>query len=182
MKTKLATITRNKKGQPASTEQTVIAETLRIGRGADCKLHLSDPRIALFHAEVICGVDGVSYIEARGGMVSVDGSIESAAILEAGQRIVVGPFEIMVLPTPADADIGLSVELIDPLRDDLEEVKSHVKAGLRSTWLSKRTFSWVAGAVVLLFFLAWPVLNALERGHGKSAATTALAAHTICFT
>ena len=42
MKTKLATITRNKKGEPVSTEQTVVAETLRIGRGGDCKLHLAE--------------------------------------------------------------------------------------------------------------------------------------------
>ncbi len=176
MKTKLATITRNKKGQPASTEQTVVAETLRIGRGADCKLHLSDPRIALFHAEVICGVDGVSYIEARGGVVSVDGSFESAATLKTGQRILVGPFELIVLPPQTDVDLALSVELIDPLKDDLEEVKSHVKAGLKSTWLSKRTFSWLAGAAVFLVFLAWPVLNALERGHGKDTTKPVLAA------
>lgn len=176
MKTKLATITRNKKGQPASTEQTVVAETLRIGRGADCKLHLSDPRIALFHAEVICGVDGVSYIEARGGVVSVDGSFESAATLKAGRRILVGPFELIVLPPQTDVDLALSVELIDPLKDDLEEVKSHVKAGLKSTWLSKRTFSWLAGAAVFLVFLAWPVLNALERGHGKDTTKPVLAA------
>ena len=176
MKTKLATITRNKKGQPASTEQTVIAETLRVGRGADCKLHLSDPRIALFHAEVICGVDGVSYIEARGGVVSVDGSFESAATLKVGQRILVGPFEIIVLPIQADVDLALSVELIDPLKDDLEEVKSHVRAGLKSTWLSKRTFSWLAGGLVLLVFLAWPVLTALDRGHGKVTEKSLLAA------
>ena len=176
MKTKLATITRNKKGQPASTEQTVVAETLRVGRGADCKLHLSDPRIALFHAEVICGVDGVSYIEARGGVVSVDGSLESAATLKVGQRIMVGPFEIIVLPVQADVDLALSVELMDPLKDDLEEVKSHVKAGLKSTWLSKRTFSWLAGGLVLLVFLVWPVLTALDRGHGKVEAKSILAA------
>ena len=174
MKTRLATITRNKKGQPVSTEQTVVAETLRIGRGADCKLHLSDPRIALFHAEIICGVDGISYIEARGGVVSVDGSFERAAKLKAGQRMLVGPFEVIVLPAQQDADLALSVELIDPLKDDLESVQSHIKAGLKSTWLSKRTFSWLAGGVVLLVFLVWPVLNALDNGHGKATPKTAL--------
>ena len=176
MKTKLATITRNKKGEPVSTEQTVVAETLRIGRGGDCKLHLADPRIALFHAEIICGVDGVSYIEARGGVVSIDDSFERAAKLKPGQRILVGPFEVIVLPAQRDVDLVLSIEMIDPLKDDLEAVKSHVTAGLKSTWLSKRAFSWLAGATVLLVFLAWPVLSALERGHGKAPATSALAA------
>ena len=176
MKTKLATITRNKKGLPVSTEQTVVAETLRIGRGADCKLHLSDPRISLFHAEIICGVDEISYIEARGGAISVDGSLERAATLKVGQRILIGPFELIVLPAQKDANLVLSVELIDPLKDDLEEVKSHVRAGLKSTWLSKRTFSWIAAGAVLLVFLAWPVLSALERGHGKAVEKAAFAA------
>lgn len=176
MKTKLATITRNKKGEPVSTEQTLVAETLRIGRGADCKLHLSDPRVALFHAEIICGVDEISYIEARGGVVSVDGSLQRAATLKVGQRILVGPFELIVLPAQNDANLALSVELIDPLKDDLEEVRSNVKAGLKSTWLSKRTFSWVAGTAVLLVFLAWPVMNAFDRGHGKDLAKTGLKA------
>ena len=98
MKTRLASITRNKKGQPSIAEQTVVAETLRIGRGADCKLHLSDPRISLLHAEIMCGVDGISYIEARGGVVSVDGRFESATILKPGQKILLGPFELIVLP------------------------------------------------------------------------------------
>ena len=176
MKTILATITRNKKGQPASTEQTVVAETLHIGRGADCKLHLPDPRIALFHAEIICGVDGVSYIEARGGSVSVDGRAQTAATLKTGQQILVGPFEIIVLPGHADADLALSVELVDPLRDDLDQVKSHVKAGLKSTWLSKRALSWLAGATVLMTFLVWPVLTALERGNAKAPPSKAMAA------
>jgi predicted CXXCH cytochrome family protein len=176
MKTKLATITRNKKGQPISTEQTVVAETLRIGRGADCKLHLSDPRIALFHAEIICGVDEISYIEARGGAISVDGSLERAATLKVGQRILIGPFELFVLPAQEGANLALSIELIDPLKDDLEAVKSHVSAGLKSTWLSKRTFSWVAAAAVFVVFLAWPVMNAFDRGHGKAMAMMGLKA------
>ena len=176
MKTKLATITRNKKGQPTSTEQTVASESLHVGRGADCKLHLADPRIALFHAEILCGEDGISYIEARSGVVSVDGSFETAARLKSGQKIHVGPFELIVLPPQKGVDLSLSVELIDPLKDDVEEAKSHVTAGLKTTWLSKRAFSWIAGSVVLLIFLAWPVISALERGNVKAPAPKGLAA------
>ena len=176
MKTRLATITRNKKGEPTSADQIVVAETLRIGRGADCKLHLPDPRISLLHAEIICGVDAIAYIEARGGVVNVDGRLERASTLKPGQRIHVGPFELIVLSAQNDVDLALSVELIDPLKDDVESVQSRVQAGLKSTWLSKRTFSWLGAIVVLSVFLAWPVLSALERGHQKSTTKTALAA------
>ena len=34
------------------------ADTLRIGRGTDCKLHLPDPRIALHHAAIYRAEDG----------------------------------------------------------------------------------------------------------------------------
>ncbi|MEQ1518681.1 MAG: cytochrome c3 family protein, partial [Usitatibacteraceae bacterium] len=177
MKTKLITISRNKKGQPVSTEVTVVAETLRIGRGAECKLHLPDPRIALLHAEIFCGVDSVPYyIETRGGEITVDGTLERASTLKPGQKLLVGPFELIVLPNAPGTDLTLSVELIDPLKDDVKEVQSHVKAGMRSTWLSKRLFSWVGGVAVLLAFLAWPVLSALERGNTKQEVKPALAA------
>ena len=176
MKIKLATITRNKKGQPSSTEQTLVAETLRVGRGGECKLHLSDPRIALLHAEIICGVDGVSYIEARSGSLTIDGGPERAAKLKVGQTLHLGPFELVVLPPQKEHDLVLSVELIDPLQDDLESMQSRVKAGLKSTWLSKRMFSWIAGGAVLLAFLAWPVMHALDRGHGKEFSKAALTA------
>jgi predicted CXXCH cytochrome family protein len=168
MKTKLVTITRNKKGQPIGTEQTVVADTLRIGRGAECKLHLADPRIALLHAEIFCGLDSVPYyIETRGGEITVDGTLERASTLKPGQRLLVGPFELIVLPNAKGVDLTLSVELIDPLKDDVTAVQSQVTAGMRSTWLSKRTFSWMGAAVVSLAFLAWPVVSALDRGHGK---------------
>ncbi len=166
MKTTLTTITRNKKGDATLTVQSVTSETLRIGRGADCKLHLSDPRISLLHAEIVTNVDHTSHIEAHGGTVSVGGEITLNAKISVGQRILLGPFEVIVLPITDDADIALSVELIDPLSDDLESVKSRINAGLASTWLSKRVFSWIAAISVLTVFLAWPVWHALEREKG----------------
>ncbi len=163
MKTKLTTITRNKKGEATLTMQEVSAETLRIGRGADCKLFLQDARVSLFHAEIMCNFGHPSYIEARGGAISVDGKSTSATTIAVGQKILLGPFELIVLPDENNIDIALSVELIDPLSDDIEAVQSRVKAGLSSTWLSKRAFSWIAAVAVLLAFLAWPVWHALER-------------------
>ncbi len=163
MKTTLTTITRNKKGEATLTSREVTAETLRIGRGADCKLHLSDARVSLFHAEIMTNFGHPSYIEARHGTITVDGKSTTAAALEVGQKILIGPFELIVLPNANDIDIALSVELIDPLSDDLDAVKSQIKAGLARTWLSKRALSWISAVSVLMVFLAWPVWHALER-------------------
>ncbi len=160
MKILLVTQTRNKKGQAARSEQQIVADALRIGRGTDCKLFLPDPRVALHHAQIRHGTDGSNYIEADAGVISVDGSLNRAGKLQAGQRILIGPYEIIVLPAQPDVDLALSLELIEPLREGVEEVRSKVRAGLKNTWLSRRLFSWVAATMVLLAFIAWPVMHA----------------------
>ncbi len=160
MKVLLVNLTRNKKGQVARTEQPIIVDVLRIGRGTDCKLYLPDPRVALHHAQIRHGIDGSNYIEADAGVISVDGNLNRAGKLSPGQRIVVGPYEIVVLPLQQDYDLVISLELLDPLREGVEEVRSQVRAGLHTTWLSKRLFSWVGAILILLAFLAWPVMNA----------------------
>ena len=160
MKILLVTQTRNKKGQASRTQQPLVTDSLRIGRGTDCKLHLPDPRVALHHAEIRHGADGSNYIEPDAGTIIVDGSINLAGKLRTDQHILVGPYELVVLPKEQDFDLVLSVELVDPLREGVEEVRSNVRAGLQTTWLSKRLFSWTAGILILLAFLAWPVFNA----------------------
>ena len=163
MKILLITQTRNKKGQAARTEQPLLTDVLRIGRGTDCKLYLPDPRVALHHAVVRAAADGTCFIEAETGAVSIDGSFERAGKMRVNQRILVGPYELIVLPGQDNYDLVLSVELVEPLREGVDEVRSQVKAGLQSTWLSKRIMSWSAFALILLAFLAWPVLNAVNQ-------------------
>ncbi|HEX4859290.1 MAG TPA: cytochrome c3 family protein [Usitatibacteraceae bacterium] len=160
----LITQTRNKKNQLARTEQTLSAESLRIGRGSDCQLHLPDSRVALNHAVLTRGDDGAAYLEAAGGSFSVDGSFERRARLKPGQRILIGPYELFMFEAPAPHDLGLTLELIDPQKEGEEEVRKNVRAGLARTALSKRLLSWLGLAAVLAAFLAWPVLNALNPG------------------
>ncbi|MEO8103336.1 MAG: cytochrome c3 family protein [Betaproteobacteria bacterium] len=160
MKILLITQTRNKKGQAARTEQPLVVDVLRIGRGTDCKLYLPDPRVALHHAQIRHGADGSNYIEAEAGSFSVDGSLNRPGKLLPDQRILLGPYELVILPLQQDYDLVLSVELLDPLREGVEEVRSNVQAGLQTTWLSKRLFSWTAAMLILAAFLVWPVMHA----------------------
>jgi predicted CXXCH cytochrome family protein len=169
MKLLLVNQTRNKKGQLARTEQTVEALTLKLGRGADCLLHLPDPRIALNHAVISPGDDGALYLEAIDGSISVDGSFERRARLRTGQRLLAGPYEMFVFAPPAPHDIGLTLELIDPLKEDAAASRANVKAGLKHTWLSKRLFAWTGFLLVAALFLVWPVMNALTGGPERGA-------------
>jgi predicted CXXCH cytochrome family protein len=183
MKLLLVQLTRNKQGQVMRAQQTLVVDQLRIGRGTDCKLFLGDPRVALHHALIgtggtIIDTRSTCFIQSDGGVVTVDGSYERAAKLKAGQRIGIGPFELIVLEREAgsDVDLALSWELIDPLKDDAEAVKQNFKVGLRNTWLSKRWLSWIGIAATLALFLVWPVSNALnsaERSKNAKAALTA---------
>ena len=173
MKLLLAHITRNRQGDAVPTEQTLQADPLRIGRGADCKLHLPDPRVALHHASMGLSDDGKCFVEAAAGAVKVDGRFERSMRLKPGQKITVGPFEIIVLPTPADFDLALSVELVEPLIDTskADGKRAALRASLAQTWLSKRAMSWLGASLILLAFLAWPVMHALDRAdHQPNAA------------
>jgi predicted CXXCH cytochrome family protein len=178
MKLLLVQLTRNKQGQAMRAQQTIVVDQLRVGRGTDCKLFLADPRVALHHATIGMGggtvVDtrNTCFIQADAGVVTIDGGYERAARLKPGQRLGIGPFELVVLEREAgsDVDLALSWELVDPLKDDAEVVKQNFKVGLRNTWLSKRWFSWVGILATLALFLAWPVSNALNpTGRGENA-------------
>ncbi len=173
MKVLLVTQTRNKKGQASRTQQPLVVDSLRIGRGTDCKLYLPDPRVALHHAQIRHGADGSNYIEPDAGTIIVDGNVNRAGKLQIDEHILIGPYELVVLPKEQDYDLVLSVELLEPLREGVEEVRSNVRAGLNTTWLSKRVFSWTAAILVLLAFLAWPVLNATspEKSTGTQTKT-----------
>lgn len=168
MKILLTTLTRNKKDQVARSEQTITTEALKIGRGSDCTLHLPDPRVALHHATIHSREDGSYFIEADSGTFSVVGSVERSIRLRPNQRILLGPFEIVVLGPPTGFDLALSLEMVKPLTEGEAGVKSRVRTGLDQTWLSKRLFSWGAAMLVLLAFLVWPVMNAVApEGRAK---------------
>lgn len=170
MKLLLVTQTRNKKGQLARSEQTVESQTLKLGRGSDCQIHLPDPRIALNHAVIGPGDDRAVYIEALDGAFSVDGSFERRSKLRNGQRILVGPYEIFVFSAPEPHDIGLTLELIDPIKEGEEtDFRKNVQYGLGTTRLSKRLLAWVGFLAVLAAFLAWPVMNAMTASESRSA-------------
>ena len=88
MKLLLIQLTRNKLGQVTRAQQILNIDQVRIGRGSDCKFHLSDPRVAMHHAIIGSsgsGDESACFIEADDGIVSVDGSVERAVKLKTGQ-------------------------------------------------------------------------------------------------
>jgi predicted CXXCH cytochrome family protein len=188
MKLLLARLTRNKQGQIARTEETIEADAITVGRGADAKLHLPDPRVALQHATFRKSSNGKVSVDSEGATLVVDGTFTNASILRPGQKIQLGPYTIEVIAaseefdfektmTLASAtaaqslthDLVISLELTEPLPEQVQAKATDTKIGLNRTWLTKRGFSWVFFLLIGAAFLAWPVLHSWQQSHQQGA-------------
>ncbi|HYM30088.1 MAG TPA: cytochrome c3 family protein [Candidatus Cybelea sp.] len=150
-------LTRKRRGGLARKDEIVSTDILRLGRGADCNLHLPDQRILLSHAQIVDRPGGY-FIEALGpGDLRVNGIATQAARLAQDDRISIGPYELQVVGGEGQ-DFGLTVELVRPLGDDLAQLRARSRTSLRRVAMSVRGWSWVLASAVLLLFLALPVV------------------------
>jgi hypothetical protein len=158
----LVQVTRNRAGKAQREARTVSGEPLRIGRGAECEIHLPDPRVSLHHAAVRRGDDGQFYLEAEGSALNAGGRFEQRLRLQPGLAVTLGPYRFEVETADTGHDLALSVELTAPLPDDRERLASTSQVSLAQTGLSKRRMALLLGGAVLLLFLVLPVLYAVS--------------------
>ena len=157
----LITVTRNRKGQAVRVTRMIEGESFAIGRGAQCIIHLPDPRVALEHATIYASGGGIRLGVVGTATMLVDGRPDPEVRLVEGATVEIGPYGVAVEAPPAGADVALAIELKRPLPDDLAEIRIRSRMTLEATGLSKRRPAWVLAGVVLLLFLALPVVNAL---------------------
>ena len=160
MKIQLIKVTRSRKAQPIRAERTIDADSPLLGRGAQCAIHLSDPRVALEHASISGGVGGCRISAIGGATLNVDGRLAGELVLAPGARFDIGPYLLSVEEPAAGSDLALTYELVRPLPDGASEIAAQSRLGLHTTGISKRALAWVAFIVILLVFLALPVINA----------------------
>lgn len=161
MKLLLVTVTRNRKSQPVRAARTLDGESFAVGRGAQCAVHLPDPRVALLHATIFAA-DGATRLATVGtATMIVDGRPDAEATLAPGSRVEIGPYEFAVEAPPAGADVSVAVELKRPLPDDLADIKARSRMSLAAAGLSRRGPAWALFLIVLAIFLALPVINAV---------------------
>jgi len=147
-------ITRKSRGGIAVKEQTVEADILLIGRGNDCGVHLLDPRVLLHHAEVTLRSGDVYVAPLPGADVRLNGNLTQMTRVAPGDKISVGPYELIVEENDHETKLVISVELVQPLGDDLDRVLA--QSAIRSGKLSARSLSWGFGLVVALALFAAP--------------------------
>lgn len=161
MRLALTTVTRNRKGQAVRVTRVLEGATFALGRGAQCTIHLPDPRVALEHATVYVS-DGVIRLGVVGAATMlVNGRPDPEIRVVPGSAVELGPYRIDVETPPDGADAALAIEMVRPLPDDLAEIRTRSRMTLAATRLSKRRPAWVLAAIILLLFLALPVVNAL---------------------
>jgi len=158
----LIQITRNNRGQPIRKEGRIAGDVISIGRSAECKIHLPDHRVNLHHAVIRNPDDGKIYIESDSASLNINGLFVQNAELVPGMHILIGPYEIISEEPSGDADLVLSVELVHPLPDENLTIREKSHTTLASTGLSKRGPALWLAAIILVFFLILPAIQALS--------------------
>lgn len=159
---KLILVTRNSRGQAIHEEREIAGDNLRIGRGANCIVHLPDPRINLHHATIQYADDGRLYLESTSELLNFNGELRKREALRAGSSILIGPYQLTVEQKDNDHDLIVSYELIQPLSDDGAELRKRSRISLGQTGLSKRSIALGLALLITLAFLILPVLNATK--------------------
>ena len=145
-------VSTNKRGQPQRDSQRVAGPTLNIGRGAQCQIHLPDPRVALEHARITVAEGGAS-IAAEPGRILVNGRAVDGCRLAVGDRIEAGPYVIEVEKSPTGIVLALAVTLTEPLQAGFDGRRYK----LQPPRLSKRRLAYLSFIGVLVLCLLVPI-------------------------
>ncbi|MDO9050222.1 MAG: cytochrome c3 family protein [Methylotenera sp.] len=166
----LIKITQNSRGLPMRSYRTLVAEEIAFGRGAECTIHLPDPRIAMHHAVIKRRDDGELHLIALNGELEVDSASRQNIPLTQGMQIMVGPYLLTVEPTPPDIDLSISLALAHSLPDDFQNIKSRTHEPLPGATRFKRRLSIWMAVLIALLFLALPLAqNLIPKLHDTMA-------------
>ena len=157
----LIKVSYNTRGLPVRSYRTLAAEELTIGRGAECNIHLLDPRIAMHHAVIKQMDDGQLHLVAVNGELEVDGAMLQNIALTHGKQVMIGPYQLTVEPAPPDVNLSVSLVLAHRLPDDFQDLKSRTHEPLRGASSFKRRLSLWMVALITLVFLVLPLAQSL---------------------
>ena len=147
----------NRRGLQQRDQQRLAGPSISIGRGAQCQIHLPDPRIALLHAQIIVSESGAT-LNAEPQSVQVNGREMDGARLAVGDRIEAGPYLLEVETPPAGVVLALTVTLVVPLGSAGDDTRRYTVSSPR---LSMRRLSYIAFVATLLLCLVLPIATDL---------------------
>jgi len=165
-------LARRRSGSISVRTHELRCDVLHFGRSADSEVHLADPRISQHHATLTPAGGGFRFEAQQEADVTIDGADRRDAIVKPGSTIALGPYEIKITESPEGVDLSLTVELITPLAEELDELKARNRTSLEDAWLNRRRLSWALALLVLGLFLAWPVGKHYLTGNSLPASAT----------
>ncbi|MDQ8036914.1 MAG: hypothetical protein REI12_05795 [Pedobacter sp.] len=174
MKVIVTTITRSPRGNPMRATREITGDQIRIGRGAECELRLADPRVPLHARSISMGRSGPQLFDAADLNAEVTG-VFRAQYLKPGSSLKIGPFQIDVealdINAPGDADLALTIELVQPLPGKTRLSARDIYEYARHAPVSKRTASWALFAFIMVFFLFLPMALFYSNSSKSEAGT-----------
>jgi predicted CXXCH cytochrome family protein len=171
---KLLVIDRTR-SRTAPVKRTVVAQWVRVGRDANCEIHLPDPRIPLAQAMIV-DRDGLVYIEGEGtgGPRQTTQKTVRSVRLKPGEPLAVGPYRFEVQAAPPGYDAALSVEVTSAPEIGPDLATRTAKQTLDSLGVSKRALAWTLGLLILALFFALPAGRVLDLPWRHLAQASAL--------
>ena len=125
------------------------ADEIRLGRGSDTELHLTDGRVLLHHATITLR-DGVLEIAPdANGEIQQDGIPVPLATFDSAHTISVGPYDLTRLDDEEGCDAAIGIELTRPMGDAETDLRERLSTPL----LSRRRTGWKLGGAVALVLL-----------------------------
>lgn len=158
MRLQLLEITRRSNGSESRREHVIEAGTIRIGRSAQCEVHIADPRVLLHQAIIEDHAIGpVIVAEPEAETLKVNGRDQTSHPLRLDDRIELGPYRLTVRPAPEGFDLSLKLTTQGAPADELAELTARSRTDLASIGLGKRSWSYLLALAVLVIFLALPL-------------------------
>jgi len=146
---------KTRSGGYAQRDEVLDAISIRFGRGSECEVHLTDPRVLLLHLE-ITERSGELYLASQGDSdFEVNGQILTKASVKPGDKIHLGPYDLEILKSEEKGcDAVFTLEHSRPLGDELAALKKRSNTKFTSLGFSVRGWAW-------LFFLSVITLGIL---------------------
>ena len=166
----LIKISHSTRGVLSRSYRTLSSEEISLGRGAECTIHLLDPRLAMHHAVIKRLDDGQIYLVAINGELTVDGLVQQNIELSHGKLIRIGPYQLKVEPAPPDVDLAVSLMLLQRLPDDFQDLKLRTHEPLRGASSFKRRMALWMAAFIALVFIGLPLAQNLIPSLHKTMA------------
>ncbi len=149
---------RNSRGLQSSSKIRIASDTLELGRGTACQIHLPDHRVGLLHATIRRAEEGALQVEAeQGALISVNGYLESSAVLRPGMQVTIGPYLLTVEEAAVNVDLVLTMEL-QLTQADHGTLSQNDPVTLDALGISKRRLGAGFAGLILLVFVLLPIL------------------------